>query len=357
MRLATLRGALFSAILMLVLAPVHAQEPLKIAFVYNSPIGDAGWTYQHDQGRQAVEAKLGGNVQTAFVESVTETDVERVLRQLVNSGHELIFTTSFGFMNPTVKVAESAPEIKFQHATGYKQSDNVGVYHARAYEARYLSGVVAGEMSKTNIAGFIASFPIPEVVRGINAFTRGMRSVNPEATVKVIWINSWYDPGKERDAVEVLIAQGADVINQFTDSAAPTQAAQEHGVYSISVGSDRSKYGPDAHLTSVVYNWGDFYAEVAQQVIDDTWDSRNVWGGLKENMIGLAPLHPSIPAEVATLVETRRKEIANNEIHPFQGPVKDQLGEVRVAEGSVMTDEELLGMNWYVEGIQGDLPQ
>lgn len=333
-----------------------AAEPLKIGFVYNSPVGNAGWTYQHDQGRLAVESTLGDKVETSFVESITETDVERVLRQFVQNGHKLIFTTSFGFMNPTIKVAESAPGVKFQHATGYKQADNVGVYHARAYEARYLSGVLAGSMSKTGTAGFIASFPIPEVVRGINAFTLGMRSVNPDAQVKVIWISSWFDPGKETDAANVLISQGADIIGQFTDSAAPTQAAQKAGVYSISVGSDRSQFGPDAHLSSVIYDWSGFYIQAAQSVIDGSWKAGNVWGGLADGMTDLSPLHTSVPKEVADRVESVRREIVDGQRHPFQGPVNDQSGAEKVAVGSVLNDGDLLGMNWYVEGVQGELP-
>jgi len=335
----------------------HGAEPLKIGFVYNSPIGDAGWTYQHNEGRLAVEENLGDRVEAYFLESVTEPAVERVLRRLVQNGHELIFTTSFGFMNPTLKVAQDHPEVTFQHATGYKLAENLGVYHARAYEARYLSGILAGKMSETGVAGFIASFPIPEVVRGINAFTRGMRSVRPDATVKVIWLNSWFDPGKEREATEVLVTQGADVINQFTDSGAPTRVAQDRDVYSISVGSDRSRHGADAHLTSIVYQWGNFYTQIAREVLEGTWTSRNVWGGLAQGMIGLAPLNESVPDDVAALIDQRRSAIIAGDLHPFQGPVQDQSGEVRVPEGESMTDDALLRMNWYIEGVQGSLPK
>lgn len=345
------------AILLIASCIAHGAEPLKIGFVFNSPIGDAGWTYQHNEGRLALEENLGDRVETSYLESVTEPEVERVLRSLVQNGHQLIFTTSFGFMNPTIKVAKAHPDVTFQHATGYKVADNVGVYHARAYEARYLSGIIAGKMSESGVAGFIASFPIPEVVRGINAFTRGMRSVRPDATVKVIWLNSWFDPGKEREASEVLVTQGADVINQFTDSGAPTQVAQDREVYSISVGSDRSKHGPGAHLTSIVYQWGDFYTQVASAVLEGTWESRNVWGGLAQGMIGLAPLNESIPEDVVALVDERRAAIIAGDLHPFQGPVRDQSGEVRIPEGEAISDEDLLRMDWYVEGIQGSLPE
>lgn len=339
------------------LAGVGRAEPLKVAFVYNSPIGDAGWTFAHNQGRLALEAALGGKVQTSFVESAAETDVERILRNFAEDGYGLIFTTSFGFMNPTIKAAKRFPDVAFEHATGYKLADNVGVYHARAYEARYLSGIVAGGMTKSNVAGFIASFPIPEVVRGINAFTMGFREANPKGTVKVVWISSWYDPGKERDAAEALISQGADVISQFTDSGAPIQTAEAKGVYAIGVGSDMSRYGPKAHLTAIAYRWGGFYTQMAKDVIAGKWKSANVWGGLSMDMIGLSPLNRAVPAELAGLVEKRRAEIAAGTRHPFQGPLRDQGGKLRVASGKVMNDGELLGFDWYVEGVEGSLPK
>ncbi len=351
-----LRAAMGAAALVL-LAGAAAAEPLKVAFVYNSPIGDAGWTYAHNEGRLALERALGDRVETAFVESATEADVERILRNFAQDGFGLIFTTSFGFMNPTIKAAKSFPDVRFEHATGYKLAGNVGVYHARAYEARYLSGVLAGKMTKTNIAGFIASFPIPEVVRGINAFALGFRSVNPEGRVKVVWISSWYDPGKEREAAEALITQGADVISQFTDSGAPTQTAEARGVWSIGVGSDMSKYGPKAHLTAVAYKWGGFYAAAAEAVIDGTWKSENVWGGLDRDMIDLSPLNPAVPDDVKALVMERRREIKEGRRHPFQGPIRDQAGEIRVAAGEVMSDGDLLGFGWYVEGVEGSLPR
>lgn len=335
----------------------RAAEKLKIGFVYNSPVGDAGWTYQHDQGRLAVEQALGDTVETRFLESVSEGDCERVLRELAGSGYKLIFTTSFGFMNPTLKVAAEFPNVTFEHATGYKTAGNVGTYQARDYESRYLSGIVAGKMSKTGVAGFIASVPIPEVVRGINAFTLGMRSVNPQAKVKVIWLNSWYDPGREREATDALVTQGADVINQFTDSSAPTIAAEERGVYSISVGSDRIKYGPKAHLTSVVYLWGDFYAAMAKAKMDGSWTSDQVWGGLALNMTDIAPLNPAVPKEVADLVSAARQSIIDGKLNPFQGPVADQSGAEKVAAGATLADADLLAMDWYVAGVEGDLPK
>ena len=339
------------------MAPSHADDPLKVGFIYNSPVGSAGWTFAHDAGRLEMEQALGGKVATTHIESATEADVERILRELVNNGHKLIFTTSFGFMNPTVKVAGTAPGTMFQHATGYKLAENVGVYHARAYEARYLSGVLAGKMSKSGVAGFVASFPIPEVIRGINAFTLGMRSVNPNAKVKVVWISSWYDPGKERDAADAMISQGADVISQFTDSGGPIQAAEAKNVWAIGVGSDMSSYGAKAHLTSVGYKWGGFYTDMAKAVMAGTWKSENVWGGLKRGMIDLTALNAAVPQEVKDLVAARRTAIAAGELHPFQGPIKDQSGAVKVPEGQTLEDGALLGFKWYVEGVEGALPE
>ncbi|MGI9413437.1 MAG: BMP family ABC transporter substrate-binding protein [Hyphomicrobiales bacterium] len=339
------------------IAPSQAEDPLKVGFIYNSPVGSAGWTFAHNAGRLEMEAALGAKVSTTYIESATEADVERILRELVSNGHKLIFTTSFGFMNPTVKVAGTAPGTMFQHATGYKLAKNVGVYHARAYEARYLSGVLAGRMSKSGVAGFVASFPIPEVIRGINAFTLGMRSVNPQARVKVVWISSWYDPGKERDAADAMISQGADVISQFTDSGGPIQAADAKGVWAIGVGSAMSSYGAKAHLTSVGYKWGGFYTDMAKAVMAGTWASENVWGGLKRDMIDLTAMNAAVPQDVKDLVAARRAAIAAGEMHPFQGPIKDQSGAVKVAAGETMDDGALLGFKWYVEGVEGALPE
>ena len=335
-----------------------AQEPLKVGFVYVSPIGDAGWTYQHELGRLQLEAELGDKVETKYIENVPEgAESVRVIRELAASGHKLIFTTSFGYMDPTIKVAKLFPKVAFEHNTGYKQSKNVGTYVARFYEGRYLTGLVAGSMTKSNTIGYVAAFPIPEVVRGINAFTMGLRSVNPEAQVKVIWVNSWFDPGKEREASDVLIAQGADVVTHHTDSTAPTLAAEEKGVYSIGYHSDMSKYGPNAHLTASTHDWGNFYVATAKAVLDGTWKPDAVWSGIKEGMVKLAPLNKAVPQAVADLVANAERGIADGSLHPFQGPVKDQDGKVRVAKGSALSDKDLLGMDWYVEGVVGKLPK
>ena len=335
-----------------------APEMLKVGFVYVSPVGDAGWTHQHDQGRLQMEKALPGQVETKYIEDVPEgAEAERVIRQFAADGYDLIFTTSFGYMNPTIKVAASFPDTQFEHATGYKSADNVGTYVARFYEGRYLSGIVAGKMTKSNVAGYIAAFPIPEVLRGINAFTLGMRSVNPKAEVKVIWTNSWFDPGREREAADVLITQGSDVVTHHTDSTAAVQAAEEKGVYAIGYHSDMSRYGPTAHLTAVTHHWGEFYTERAREVMNGSWSSQNVWGGIPEGMIGLAPLNAAVPADVATLVSETETAIRTGEFHPFTGPIKNQVGEEIVAAGVTMTDDELQKMEWYVEGVQGKLPK
>jgi simple sugar transport system substrate-binding protein len=334
-----------------------AAEPLKIGFVYVSPVTDAGWTAQHDRGRRALEAALGDKVKTSFVASVGEgPDAERVIRELAASGHKLIFTTSFGYMNPTIRVAERFPDVAFEHASGYKRADNVSTYLARFYEGRYLTGIVAGRMTKTNEIGYIAAFPIPEVVRGINAFTLGLRSVNPEARVRVVWVNSWYDPGREREAAITLIAQGVDVINQHTDSTAPVQAAQDRGAYAFGYHSDMSAYGKEAHLTATTHHWGDYYIARAQAVLDGTWRSQDLWGGIAQGMIKLVPFGPAVPDDVVQLAESKYAQIAVGTLHPFQGPIKDQSGNVRIPAGTTMTDGELLSFDWYVEGVAGELP-
>ena len=271
-------------------APAKA-EPLKIGFVYVSPVGDAGWTSQHNAGRLALEQALGDKVKTSFVEKVPEgADAERVIRDLAQQGNTLIFTTSFGFMNPTIKVAEEFPNTKFEHATGYKTSANVNTYNARFYEGRYLAGMVAGRMSKTGTLGYVAAFPIPEVLQGINAFTLGARAVNPKAQVRVVWVNSWYDPGKERDAANTLMGQGADVVTHHTDSTATVAVAEEKGKMAIAYHSDMRKFGPNAQLAAVTHHWGDYYTARAKAVMDGTWKVAPVWGGIKEGFFKLVGL-------------------------------------------------------------------
>jgi basic membrane protein A and related proteins len=334
-----------------------AGAPYKIGYVYVSPIGDAGWTFQHDSGRKEMEKALGGKVVSKYVESVPEgADAERVIRELAQSGNQLIFTTSFGYMNPTLKVAKAYPKTHFEHATGYKTDANVGVYNARFYEGRYLAGIVAGKMTKSNVAGYVAAFPIPEVVMGINAFTRGMKSVNPKAEVKVIWANTWYDPGRERAAAETLVSQGADVLTHHTDSTAVVQAAEAKNVYAVAYHSDMSKYGPKAHLTAVTHQWGAYYTKAVQDAMDGKWKPGNTWGGIKEGMIKMAPFNPAVPKDVQDLVNKTSADIGAGKFHPFTGPMKDNDGKERLAAGKTISDADLSKMDYYVEGVQGKLP-
>ncbi len=333
-----------------------ASTPLKVAFVYVGPIGEAGWTTQHDRGRRELESALAGKVVTSYVEKVAEgADAERVIRDLAAQGNQLIFTTSFGYMDPTNRVARQFPKVVFEHATGYKTAPNVGIYNARFYEGRYLAGMVAGRMTKTNVAGYVAAFPIPEVLQGINAFTMGMRAVNPKAELKVVWVNSWYDPGRERDAANALMNQGADVLTHHTDSTATVSAAEEKGRYSIGYHSDMSKFGPKGELTAVSHHWGEFYTRTARSVIDGTWKSSSVWGGMREGFVRLEPFNAVVGADVRKQVEARQAEIVAGRFHPFSGRIVDNTGKVRQESGT-LTDEALNRMDYYVQGVQGQLP-
>jgi basic membrane protein A and related proteins len=355
--LAAIATGLGLALALPALAQPKAGEPLKIGYLYVSPIGDAGWTYQHDVGRKEMEKALGAKVTTKYIESVPEgADAERVIRELAQQGHTLIFTTSFGYMNPTIKVAQNFPKHMFEHATGYRNAKNVGTYNARFYEGRYLAGIVAGRMTKTNVAGYVAAFPIPEVVMGINAFTRGMRSVNPKAETKVVWVNSWYDPGREREAADTLISQGADVVTHHTDSTAAVQAAEAKKVYAVGYHSDMSKYGPNAHLTAVTHNWGDYYTRTAQAAVEGKWKPDSVWMGVKEGVIRMAPFNKVVPQDVQDLVKKTEGDMKAGKFHPFTGPVKDNTGKERVAAGKPLDDATLNKMDYYVEGVQGKLP-
>lgn len=338
--------------------PARAEEPFKVGFVYVGPVGDAGWTYAHDQGRLALEKSLGSKVKTTYVENVPEgADAERVIRKLATDGNKLIFTTSFGYMNPTEKVAKAFPNVVFEHATGFKTGKNLGVYETRLYEGAYLLGIVAGKMTKSNTLGVVASFPIPEVIRNINAFTLGAQSVNPAVKTKVIWVNSWYDPAKERQAAETLVAQGADVMNQNTDSPATLQVAQEKGVYAFGWDSDMSKFAPKAHLTAATNNWGDFYTETTKAVMAGTWKSGEVRGGVKEGMVKTSPLNPVVPADAAKAFEEKKALLASGKFHPFQGPIKDQSGAIKIAAGTIIPLKDLLSMNFYVQGVEGSIPK
>lgn len=332
-------------------------DPLKVGFVYVGPVGDHGWTYRHDLGRQAIENALGKKIKTTFVESVKEgPDAERVINQLASTGHKLIFTTSFGFMNPTLKVAKRHTGVQFEHATGYKRADNVSTYMARFYEGRYVAGVIAGKMSKSNIVGYVGSFPIPEVVRGINAFLLGAHSVNPSMKVKVVWVNTWYDPGKEADAAKALIDQGADVITQHTDSPAPLQVAENRGVVGFGQASDMIAFAPKAQLTAIINDWDSYYVDRTKAALDGSWKTSNTWGGFKDGMVRMAAF-TNMPQNLAALANKTVSAITDASIHPFQGPIRDQGGKIRVKAGERLTDSDLLSMNWYVWGVEGQLPK
>lgn len=340
-------------------ASFGADEPLKVAFVYVDPVGDTGWSYQHDLGRKEVEKTFGAQVKTTFVENVPATaDAERVIRQLAAAGNQLIFTTSFGYMEPTLKVAKLFPKTHFEHNTGYKVASNVSTYEARFHEGAYLLGLIAGKMTKSKTLGYVGSFPIPEVIRNIDAFTLGARSVNPAVKVRVIWVDSWYDPGKERQAAETLIAQGADVLCQNTDSPAVVQTAEKKGVYAFGWDSDMSKYGPRAQLTANTQHWGGYYVEEVRKALNKTWTgNRQTKWGIKENMVVFAPLSKAIPADVAKLFEERKQAIAAGKLDPFTGPIKDNTGKPRVAAGATLPFEQVMSINWYVEGVEGSIPK
>lgn len=357
--LATTRGnRRLAAAMILSLATMFggaAPAADNVGFVYVSPIGDAGWTYQHDLGRLQVEKETG--VTTSYVENVAEgADAERVIREMAKRGDKVVFATSFGYMNYMLKVSKSFPDTAFVHATGYKLGDNMGLVNARFYEGRYLTGVIAGEMTKSNVLGYVAAFPIPEVLQGINAFIKGARSVNPDAELRVIWVNSWYDPGKERQAANTLLSQGADVITHHTDSTAVVQAAEEKGKYAVGYHSDMSKYGPNAHLTATTHHWGDYYVEIVREALAGNWKPSSVWGGYAEGMIRLAPLNQAIPQQLQARIRSMEKQLTDGSLHAFAGPVIDQDGKTIVPAGQNMSDEQLNQMNYYLQGVVGKIP-
>src|ERR1700682_4266286 len=323
-------------------AAAHAADPLKMGFVYVGPVGAGGWTFAHDTGRKAVEKKFGAKVQTTYVENVPETaDAERVIRELAAKGNAIIFTTSFGYMDATLKVAKSFPKVTFYHATGFKSSPNVHIYNSRMYEPAYLAGIVAGHVSKKGVLGFVASFPIPEVVRNINAFTMGARSVNPKITTKVVWVNTWYDPSKERQAAESLIGAGADVLLQNTDSSAVLQTAQDKGVNAFGWDSDMTAYAPKAHLASCIEVWGGYYSKVAEAALAGKPLKETVWGGMKEGMNDFVSLNAGVPEAAKKMVAEKRAAIASGKWSVFSGPILGQDGSVKVAAGKTLSDKEI----------------
>jgi simple sugar transport system substrate-binding protein len=336
--------------------PPPAKEPLKVAFVYVAPITDAGWVHQHEVARRAIETGFAGRVKTSYVENVAEgPDAERVIRDLARQGNKLIFTPSFGYMEPTLKVAREFPNVKFESITGYKTAPNVAVANARYYEGRYLAGITAGRMTKTHIAGYVAGFPIPEVLQGINAFTLGMRSVDPKAQVKVIWLNTWFDPARERDAAMTLMNEGADVLAFHSASTAVVAAAQERGKMAVAYHSDMSQVAPDAQIVAVTHHWADYYARRVQAVLDGTWRSGNFWGGVRDAMVRAGDFGPKVPKAVRDEVLRRQTDIALGKLRPFTGPINDNEGKQVLAAGQTLTDEQILGMNYLVAGVQGKI--
>lgn len=335
------------------------SDQLKIGFVYVAPLTDAGWVHQHDEGRKAIEAALGARVKTSYVENVAEgADAERVIRDLAATGHKLIFTPSFGYMEPTLKVAQEFPDVKFESITGYKTAPNVAVANARYYEGRYLAGIAAGRMTRSNVAGYVAGFPIPEVLQGINAFTLGMRSVKPEAQVKVVWLNTWFDPTLERDAAMALFNQNVDVIAFHTGSSAVMVAAQERGKLAVAYHSDMRNIAPDAQIVAVTHQWGQYYTQRAQAVLNGTWKPGSVWGGVREGMIKVGGFGAKVPKAVQQEVLARQRDIASGKLRPFYArqAVLNNQGKEVIAKGQTLGDEQILKMNWLVQGVQGKLP-
>ncbi|MBR9652302.1 BMP family ABC transporter substrate-binding protein [Thalassovita aquimarina] len=336
-----------------------AEDKTKVGFVFVGPVGDGGWTYEHNQGRLAVEEHFGDKVETVFVESVPEgPDAERVMTQMALEGADLIFTTSFGYMDQTINVAKKFPNVKFEHATGYKTAPNVSVYSARFYEGRAVQGTIAGRMTKSNTIGYIASFPIPEVIRGINSAYIHAKKVNPDVQFKIIWAYTWFDPAKEADAAKALIEQGADVILQHTDSTAPQAAAQAAGnVITFGQASDMAEYAPSPRVSSIIDNWAPYYIERTQAVMDGSWETVNTWNGIGKGMVKIGEISSAVPDDVKAEALALKEALSSGEYAPFTGPLNKQDGSVWLAEGETADDGTLAGMNFFVEGIEGTIPQ
>jgi simple sugar transport system substrate-binding protein len=347
---------LFSPVL-----PVHAQHaPLKVGFVYVTPLTPMGWVHQHDEGRKAMLAALNPpgaplRVATTIVENVAEgPDAERVIRDLARQGHKLIVTPSFGYMEPTLAVAREFPDVRFESITGYKTAPNVATANARYYEGRYLAGIAAGRMTRSHVAGYVAGFPIPEVLQGINAFTLGMQSVDPQARVKVIWLQTWFDPARERDAAMALMDQGADVLAFHTGSNAVMVAAQERGRMAVAYHSDMRSVAPQAQIVAVTHEWGAYYTRRVQAVLDGSWRPGNVWGGIRDGMVRVGDFGPSVGAAVRDEVLARQKDIAAGRLHPFQArrtAVLDNTGRTAIGAGQTLGDAQILGMDWLAQGV------
>lgn len=352
-----LRLLVSSGIALLMASAAQAADKAKVCFVYNGPVGDNGWTYRHDVARKEIANEMGQKIETTFIQSISPgADAERVIERYARQGCEMIFATTFGFMEPTLKMAKKFPDVKFEHATGFKPAENVTTYDVRYYEAFYVQGKIAASVSKSNSAGYIASFPIPVSIASINAFMLGAQSINPDFQLKIVWVNSWYDPVREADAAKVLISQGVDVIVPQTDSSAPVEVAEESGTFAFGMSSNKLDYGPNAHLTTLELNWAPYYKRRVQALLDGTWKSESSYDGFAEGTLRLAGL-ANMPEATKKLALEAVDEISSGTLHPFQGPVYNQQGELVVKEGEVLPVGEILGMNWYVKGISDEMPQ
>jgi basic membrane protein A and related proteins len=333
------------------------DDPFRVGFVYVSPVGDLGWTWAHDQGRQALEQHFGNRVETTFVENVPEgPEAERVIRDFAQQGYDLVVTTSFGYMDPTLTVAEQFPDTWFVHVSGYRTAENVSTIFGRIYQPRYLSGMAAGAATESNVIGYVAAFPIPEVIRGINAFTLGVHEVNPDAEVRVVWTSTWFGPPQEREAATALLAVGADVIAQHQDTTEPQRAAQDAGAMSIGYNSDMSQVVGDTVLTSPVWNWGIKYIDIVQRIMDGTYSTESYWGGMNDNVVALAPFSSRVPEDVRARIEDRQQALLTGEGDVFCGPIRGANNNLVVEEGKCLTDEEMLSMDYFLEGVVGEAP-
>jgi len=357
MRRSVLFGLLAATALAILPSGAEAQEKLKIGFIYVGPVGDFGQSYQHDVGRKAVEAAFPGRVETTFIETVPEAGSDRVIEQLARTSHTLIFTTSFGCMEPTLRVAGRFPDVKFEHATGFKRAPNVATYSAKFHEGRYIAGQIAGKMTKTNNVGYVGAFPIPEVIAGINAFSLGAKSVNPNIEIKTVWVNSWFDPPKEADAAKVLLDQGADVITQHTDSPAPVQAAAQRGKFAFGQASDMTQFAPNNILTLIIDDWNPYDIERVKAVLDGTWTSKDTFDGLAKGKVKMGP-YVNMPADVKATAETTEASIRSGAFDPFTCPVINAAGQTVECKGNGrLSDEQVFGMSFSVQGIKNTLPK
>ena len=339
-------------------APAPKPEPLKIAFAYVGPVGDGGWTFAHDNARKALEKEFGDKIKTSFAENVPESaDAERVIRDMATQGNKLIFGTTFGYMEPMLKIAPDFKDVKFEHATGFKQADNMRTYDSRTYEGAYMAGIIAGKMTKSNTLGVVASIPIPEVIRNINSFTLGAQSVNPKVKTKVVWVNGWFDPPKETEAATSLMNGGADVLFQNTDSPAVLKAAEAKGKRAFGWDSDMTAYGPKAHLASAVINWSPYYIKATKEALDGSWKGgTGVWWGVKEGAIDIVSIAEDVPADIKTKVADVKKGLADGTYVIWKGPITDNKGKVQIAKDAAADDKFLSGLNFYVKGVEGKIP-